>query len=90
MKLILSAMWLRVDVTHWIAGVLGGLTAMAVLLGFATIKTGNFLAVLKMPAVICNGGQAMASDSGVGMAIYGGIIFYFVLASVLGLVFAHT
>ena len=88
----LTDIWLRRDPARWVAGIMAGLLAGAVMLGFAMVVSAafgqEFWYPAKIPAVPFLG--AAATDIGMHVsAIVTGIVVHEVLCAFLGLVFAH-
>lgn len=88
----LVQLWLRVDVSRWIAGALGGIFAALIAAGFAGImvqaKGGEFLFPVKFLALPFMGNAATEMGMHMG-AIIGGLIVLAVVSSILGVLYAH-
>lgn len=92
MEYNLVEMWLRRDPIRWVAGVLAGLLAGTLTLGFAgwvAQQSGfEFFFPVKLMATTVLGPSATAFDAPINSIYLGAGVFY-ALAALLGFVFAH-
>jgi len=90
----LVEIWIRKDPIRWLAGALGGIFAIAVMIGFAMIANKllvgghDMLAPLKIPVTVIMGGDAMNYES-TPLVLLAGVFLYSLLGAFLGVAFAH-
>lgn len=85
-------MWMHIDKTRWVAGAMAGVFAgiamMAVAMLFSVMGGLEFWFPVKLVAVPFLGADAMEIGMHMG-AIVTGLVFHFLLAVVLGVIYAH-